>query len=331
MREASRGGPRPEGRVLRRSWALFASMLVLALASFLVMACGDDKEETTATQPTDSEGGSGPSGTISIEGSSTVQPFTIELIPAFEDTYPDASVNPPSGLGSGAGITAFINKEVDIAQASRRIKDDEIAQAEAAGLDPFETTIFNDALAIVVNPDNPLSDMTFEEVAKVFAGEITNFSELGGDDRSITVYTRNEESGTFAYMEEDVIQKALGDGAGYGSDVNKQANAPAGLTAVSNDPSGIFYAGLGNLAEIPEGSVKVLLIAADDASQPVEPSAATVESGEYPISRGLFYYTDGDPATSPNPVVTAFVDVALSPEGQAIGEELGFLPVGPTQ
>jgi phosphate transport system substrate-binding protein len=220
---------------------------------------------------------------------------------------------------------------VDIAQASRQIKDDEVDQAQAAGLDPFETTIFNDALAIVVHPDNPLADITFEEVAKVFAGEISNFSELGGDDRAITIYTRNEESGTFAYMEEDVIQEALGDEAGYSPDINKQANAPAGLTAVSNDPNGIFYAGLGNLAEIPGGSVKVLLVAADDASTPVEPSAATVASGEYPISRGLFYYTDGDPATHPDPVVTAFVEFALSPEGQSIGEELGFLPVAPTQ
>jgi phosphate transport system substrate-binding protein len=320
---------------LRRPATLIAGILAVALTAFLLLGCGgDNNEDSTApagnTPVTEETQTTAVSGTISIEGSSTVQPFTIEAIPAFEDAYPDANVNPPSGLGSGAGITAFINKEVDMAQASRQIKDDEVAQAEAAGLDPFETTIFNDALAVVVHPDNPLADMTFEEVAKVFAGEITNFSELGGDDRAITIYTRNEESGTFVYMEEDVIQKALGDEAGYSPDINKQANAPAGLTAVSNDPNGIFYAGLGNLAEIPDGSVKVLLIAADDASAPVEPSAATVASGEYPISRGLFYYTDGDPATHANPVVTAFVEFVLSPEGQSIGEELGFLPVAPT-
>jgi phosphate transport system substrate-binding protein len=324
--------------LLRRRLLLLSGIVAAVLAVFLFAACSsNDEDETAPEQPAAGEtpmsdvmDETSVSGTISIEGSSTVQPFTIQMLPAFEAAYPDVNVNPPSGLGSGAGITAFINKEVDIAQASRHIKEDEIAQAQAAGLDPYETTIFNDALAIVVHPSNPITHMTFEQVAKVFSGEITDFSEFGGDG-GITVYTRNEESGTFAYMEEDVIQKALGDEAGYSPDINKQANAPAGLTAVSNDPSGIFYAGLGNLAEIPEGSVKVLLIAADDASEPVEPSAATVASGDYPISRGLFYYTDGDPATSPNPAVTAFIDFALSPEGQSIGEELGFLPVGPTQ
>jgi phosphate transport system substrate-binding protein len=333
-----KGEPLWDGLFHRRFFVL-SGIAAAILAVFLFAACGDNNEEEAAVPEQQAAGETpmaevmdetGVSGTISIEGSSTVQPFTIQMIPAFEAAYPDVHVNPPSGLGSGAGITAFINKEVDIAQASRHIKDDEIAQAQAEGLDPYETTIFNDALAIVVHPSNPITHMTFEQVAKVFAGEITDFSEFGGEG-GITVYTRNEESGTFAYMEEDVIQKALGADAGYSPDINKQANAPAGLAAVSNDPSGIFYAGLGNLAEVPEGSVKVLLIAADDASEPVEPSAATVASGEYPISRGLFYYTDGDPATSPNPAVTAFIDFALSPEGQSIGEEIGFLPVGPTQ
>ncbi len=94
-------------------------------------------------------------------------------------------------------------------------------------------------------------------------------------------------------MEEDVIQKILGKEAGYAADVNKQASAPAGLSAVAGDPAGIFYAGLGNLSEIPAGSVKVLMISGTGAA--VAPSAATVKDGTYPISRGLFYYTNGDP------------------------------------
>jgi phosphate transport system substrate-binding protein len=329
---------RSAGRFNSRFLALAAITGVAVLVLVAFAACDDDEDgsETPAVGETPAAGVTpagetpGVSGTISMEGSSTVQPFTIELIPAFQEEYPDVSFNPPSGLGSGAGFTAFINQEVDIAQASRQIKDDEVEQAEANGLDPFETTIFNDALAIVVHPDNPVTEMTFDDVANVFAGNITDFSEFGGDG-TITLYTRNEESGTFAYMEEDVIQEVLGDEAGYSPDINKQANAPAGLTAVSNDPSGIFYAGLGNLAEIPEGSVKVLLIAADDTSEAVAPSADTVEDGTYPISRGLFYYTDGDPANHPNPAVTAYIEFALSPAGQSIGEELGFLPVGPTQ
>lgn len=320
-----------QGPIGKRAGSPFfmVGVLALVLVTFLAFGCSGDNKDENGTSPTRPD--TGVSGTISIEGSSTVQPFTIEAIPAFEDLNPDAHVNPPSGLGSGAGITAFINGEVDIAQASRQMKDDEISQAQANGLDPFETTIFKDALAIVVNPDNPITSLTEEQVAKIFAGEITDWSEVGGDSGSINVYTRNEESGTFAYMEEEVIQKILGADAVYSDDINKQANAPAGLTAVSNDSSGIFYAGLGNLAEIPEGSVKVLLVAKDDASEAVAPSEETVADGSYPISRGLYFYTDGDPMTSSNTVIKAFVEFVLSPAGQAIGEGLGFLPVGPTQ
>jgi len=310
-----------------------AIVLFLAVAAIGLAACGGDDDSSSSTSPTSSAAGDGAAtaieGTVTLEGSSTVQPFTLELIPEFEKEYPKAKVNPPSGLGSGAGISAFINKEVDIAQASRQMKADEIQQAKDAGLDPFETTILRDALAIVVHPDNPITDISEEQVAKIFAGEITDWSEVGGSPGKITVYTRNEESGTFAYMEEDVIQKVLGKESGYADNVNKQASAPAGLSAVAGDSAGIFYAGLGNLSEIPEGSVKVLLVSGTGAA--VAPSAATVEDGTYPIARGLFYYTNGDPAISDNAALKAFVELALAPTGQKIGEGLGFLPVGPTE
>ncbi len=316
---------------LSKSIRLASVLFLIASIFVLAVGCGDDDDDSgstgaaTATTASGGSSGASVSGTVTIEGSSTVQPFTLELIPEFQKAYPDVKVNPPSGLGSGAGITAFINKEVDIAQASRQIKQDEIDQAKAGGLDPFETTILKDALAIVVNPKNKVADLTEEEVAKIFAGEITNWSEVGGDDADITVYTRNEESGTFAYMEEDVIQKILGKESAYADNVNKQASAPAGLSAVAGDEDGIFYAGLGNLSEIPEGSVKVLKVAGTGAA--VEPSEATVADGTYPISRGLFYYTDGDPSKNDNKAIGAFVDFALSADGQAIGEELGFLPI----
>ncbi len=296
----------------------------IALVALALTACGDDNEGDSSTTP----GGTAKvTGTVNIEGSSTVQPFTIDLIDAFGKKYPDVKVNPPSGKGSGAGITAFINKEVDIAQSSRKIKDDEVTQAKAAGLDPFETHILDDALAIVVHPDNGVKQLTFEQVAKIFAGQITDWQDVGGTPGKITIYTRNEESGSFAYMHDDVIQKALGTTADYSADINKQANAPAGLTAVAGDESGIFYAGLGNIAEIPAGSVKVLKVAKDASSAYVEPSEATVKDKTYPISRGLFYYTNGDPSKSTNAALKAFVAFALSTEGQKLGADLGFVPI----
>jgi len=216
---------------------------------------------------------------------------------------------------------------VDIAQSSRKMKDDEKSQATAGGLDPFETHILDDALAMAVHPDNKVAQLTLEQVAKIFAGQITDWSEVGGSGGAITIYTRNEESGSFAYMEEDVIQKVLGKEVKYSTDINKQANAPAGLTAVSGDPSGIFYAGLGNLADIPQGKVKVVPVSLDASSKGVVPSEATVKDKTYPISRGLFYYTNGDPAKSTNAALKAFVGYALSDDGQKLGEEIGFVGI----
>ncbi|HSP55650.1 MAG TPA: PstS family phosphate ABC transporter substrate-binding protein [Dehalococcoidia bacterium] len=309
----------------RTALLLGASITLVALA---LTACGDDSEGNSATKGPGQSGTTAKvTGTVSIEGSSTVQPFTIDLIDAFGKKHPDVKVNPPSGKGSGAGITAFINKEVDIAQSSRKIKDDEVTQAKAAGLDPFETHILDDALAIVVNPDNGVDQLTEEQVAKIFSGQITDWSEVGGKSGNITVYTRNEESGSFAYMEEEVIQKVLGKDAKYSPDINKQANAPAGLTAVAGDSEGVFYAGLGNLAEIPSGKVKVIKVSKDSSSIAVEPTEATVKDRTYPIARGLYYYSNADPMKSTNAAVRAFIEFALSPEGQKLGEDIGFVGV----
>src|SRR5438093_13410826 len=309
----------------------FMVLTTLALGTLFALAltgCGsDDEKSPSGSNSAAATKAPNVTGTVTIEGSSTVQPYTIALIDEFEKVYPNVKINPPSGKGSGAGITDFINKQVDIAQSSRKMKDDEKSQATAGGLDPFETHILDDALAMAVHPDNKVAKVTLEQVAKIFAGKITDWSEVGGSGGAITVYTRNEESGSFAYMEEDVIQKVLGKDVNYSPDINKQANAPAGLTAVSGDPSGIFYAGLGNLADIPQGKVKVVPVSLDASSKGVVPSEATVKDKTYPISRGLFYYTNGDPAKSTNAALKAFVDYALSSDGQKLGEEIGFVAV----
>src|SRR5437667_7721084 len=312
---------RTSASIVRGPFPVLISLGVVALLAIAVAACGDDEKDTGSTGSGTAAATQIPNvtGTISLEGSSTVQPFSIALIDEFAKVYPDVKINPPSGKGSGAGITAFINKQVDIAQSSRKIKDDEKSQATAAGLDPFETHILDDALAITVHPDNTVAQLTLEQVAKIFAGEIKDWSEVGGSGGAITIYTRNEESGSFAYMNEDVIQKALGKDKTYSPDINKQANAPAGLTAVSRDASGIFYAGPGNLGEIPHGKVKVVPVSRDACSPPVTPSEATVKDKSYPISRPLFYYTNGDPSKATNAGLKAFVDYALSTDGQKLG------------
>ncbi len=314
--------------IFRSPFMVLTTLALGTLFALALTACGsDDEKSPSGSNSAAATKAPNVTGTVTIEGSSTVQPYTIALIDEFAKTYPDVKINPPSGKGSGAGITAFINKQVDIAQSSRAMKDDEKSQATAAGLTPFEVHILDDALAITVHPDNKVAQLTFEQVAEIFAGEIKDWSEVGGSGGAITIYTRNEESGSFAYMNEDVVQKALGKDKTYSPDINKQANAPGGLTAVSGDASGIFYAGLGNLGEIPQGKVKVVPVSKDASSPPVTPSEATVKDKSYPISRPLFYYTNGDPSKATNAGLKAFVDYALSTDGQKLGEEIGFVGI----
>jgi phosphate transport system substrate-binding protein len=318
----------------RRALLAFG-LTALGAAALLAAACGGDDGAKDATTPA-GNGGASVSGSLNIEGSSTVAPYTRLAIEKFEAANKGAKVT-TGEKGSGGGITALIKKEVPLAASSRKMKQDEIDQAKAAGLDPFETRIFTDALVIVVNPDNTVAQLTEQQVAKIFAGEITNWKDVGGKDGKITVYTRNEESGSFSYMQDDVIKVILGSNAKYGSNVNKQQNAPAGLTAVASDKSGIFYAGLGNLKDLGSDAskLKVLAVAKStckdgsctDGTAFVKPEEKTVKDNSYPISRGLYYYSNGDPQKSGDAVLKAYIAYVLSPDGQKLGETLGFVPV----
>lgn len=316
---------------------LLAALAALTTAGVLAAACGGDTAASGA-QTTDATSASVPvAGTLTIEGSSTVAPYTRLAIEKFEARNKGAKVT-TGEKGSGGGISALIKKEVPLAAASRTITPDEIAQARAAGLDPFEIEIFRDALVFVVNPDNPVQKLTEQQLAKIYTGQITNWKDVGGKDAKITLYTRNEESGTFAYMQDDVIRVLLGKEAKYSAAINKQANAPAGLTAVAGDKNGIFYAGLGNIADLGAGANKLRVLAVaksackdgqcTDSATFVKPEEKTVKDGRYPVSRGLYYYANGDWQKSENPVLKAFIAYVLSPEGQRLGLDLGFVPLG---
>lgn len=320
----------PASRFTKVRWAYRWGAL-LSLVAMVAISCGGDG---SADRP---PGGNGVSGRLNIEGSSTVAPYTRLAIEEFEAAHPGTTVT-TGEKGSGAGITALIKEEVALAAASRKITADEIDQARANGVTPVEIPILKDALLIVVHPENKVEKLTAQQVAKIFAGQVTNWKDVGGADARITVYARNEESGTYSYMQEDVIQALLGKGAAYSSDINKQQSAPAGLTAVARDKTGIFYAGLGNIQDLGSNAskLKVLPIARstrDSSGQVIDDTRyvagdeAHIRDNSYPISRFLYYYSAGDYRTSGNHVLTAYIDYVLSDEGQKLGEELGFLPV----
>jgi phosphate transport system substrate-binding protein len=226
-----------------------------------------------------------------------------------------------TGGGSGTGIAALVNGTVDIANASRAMEADEIADAQANGIDPQEYVVAVDAVAVIVNLQNPVAQLTIDQLADIFTGRITNWQELGGEDAAIVLVSRESNSGTHVYFLEEVIRG--------GDDENTDVFAPqtllmpssVGITSeVQRNPHAIGYDGLGYVDPAHE---KLIAVARDAAGPFVLPSVETGADGTYPISRPLFVYTTG----TPDAAIADYLAWILGPEGQAIVADLGFVPV----
>lgn len=266
--------------------------------------------------------GNGLSGFIDVTGSNTVTPISTLFAENFMDANPQVNVA-VSGPGSGAGIAALINGTTDICQSSRPIKQSEIEQASAKGIDVNETRIATDAIAVIVNPSNPVDELTVEQLSGIYTGAITNWKELGGNDASIVALARDTNSGTHVYFKEAIVQM---DGTPrkdtsleYGGSVQLLPSTSTGVTQVAQNQNAIFYIGLGYM----EDTVKALGIKKTSDALPVLPSLQTALDDTYPVSRGLFYYTDGEPEG----LIKSFIDFALSDEGQELVESAGFVPL----
>ena len=262
------------------------------------------------------------SGSISIIGSNTVTPLSSVWAEEFMKMYPKVSIA-VSGPGSGAGIAALINRTTDICQASRMIKQKEIDQAKANGVEPYEIQVATDALSVVVHPSNPVSELTIKQLSAIYTGEITNWKEVGGKDAPIVVLSRDTNSGTHVFFKEHVVQmlglptenKQLE----YGPKVLFLPSTEQGVSEVAKNPNAIFYPGLGFVTT----AVKPLAIKKTANDPAVLPSVKTALDGTYPISRPLLFYTDG----APTGVIKAFIDYCLSAEGQQKVTEVGYVPL----
>jgi len=290
--------------------------LGLLIGLFIVLiGCGSNSGSPTTD-------GEGLSGSIKIIGSNTVTPLSTVWAEEFMKVHPKVSIA-VSGPGSGAGIAALLNGTTDICQASRTIKQSEIDNARANGVEPYETQVATDALSVVVNPANPVSELTIAQLSAIYTGKITNWYEVGGSDAEIVVLSRDTNSGTHVFFKEHVVQmlglasedKSLE----YGSKVLFLPSTEEGVSEVAKNPNAIFYPGLGYVTD----EVKPLAIkkTADDPG--VLPSVATALDGTYPIARPLLFYTDG----TPDGVIKAFIDYCLSPDGQAKVTEVGYVPL----
>lgn len=290
-------------------------LLALVLAIVPVMAGCDDDSST-------SRDGDSPSGFIKIVGSNTVTPITAVWAEAFMEMYSDISIS-VSGPGSGVGIAALINGTTDICQASRSIKKKEIEQAADNDIIAHEIQVATDALAVVVHPSNPISELTIEHLSAIYSGKITNWKELGGEDTTIVALSRDTSSGTHVFFKEHVVQmKGLpGEDKSleYGSKVQLLPSTEEGIVEVGKNSKAIFYPGLGYLTD----DVKSLGIKNTTDDPAVLPSVETALDGTYPIARPLLFYTNGEPAGA----IKLFIDYCLSPEGQQQVTEVGYVPL----
>ncbi|MHB0922618.1 MAG: PstS family phosphate ABC transporter substrate-binding protein [Bellilinea sp.] len=289
-----------------------ARIIVLVTLLLLIAACTPASGDSESTSPSASE-------YIQNKGSDTIVNLGLAWAEEYQNVKPDVRISVTGG-GSGTGLTAMISGTVDIASASRKIKDEEIAASEANGISPVEYVIARDAIAVIVNPQNPVSELSLDQIARIYRGEVENWSELGGDDRPIVRLSRETNSGTHVYFLEEVVR--LGDPENkeiFSPDTLLLPSSEGIISEVSENPNAIGYDGLGYVTD----EVKVIAIART-ADQPyILPSVETVNNGKYPISRDLYMYIQADASQN----VLDYMTWILSADAQTIVSDLGFVPI----
>jgi phosphate transport system substrate-binding protein len=261
----------------------------------------------------------GAGATIENKGSDTIVNLALAWAEAYQQVDPNIRISVTGG-GSGTGIAALINGTVDIANASRKIKSEEEAEAESNGIVPVEFVIARDAIAVIVNPDNPVDRLTLQQISDLYSGKINNWQEVGGEDRPVVRLSRETNSGTHVYFLENVLRLGQKDNRTLFSTDTLLLPSSEGITAeIRQNPNAIGYDGLGYVTD----EVKVVAVAEDEGLDYIPPSAETVNSGQYPIARDLYMYTAGEPQGE----IRTYMEWIYSPEAQRIVRELGFVPL----
>lgn len=286
-----------------------AVWLLLVLSALLLNCGGARRDENQNSRPDE----------IVIEnmGSDTMVNLALAWAEEYMRLHPDVRLSVTGG-GSGTGIAAMINGTVDLANASREMKPEELDAARQNGRAPQEFVVARDAIAVVVHPSNPVNGLTRQQLADIYTGKITNWRAVGGADRPIVLLSRESNSGTYVYFLENVIRQGDAQSQLLFSPETLLMPSSEGISAeVRQNPNAIGYDGLGYVTP----DQKTLGIARDDASEFVLPSVETVNTGAYPIARPLYMYTVGEPQGA----VKAYLDWVLN-QGQALIAPLGFVP-----
>lgn len=278
-----------------RKWHLIA-LLIVAATTLAVTGCGE----------------SSTGGMVQVKGSDTMVNLSQMWAEDYMELYPNNSIAVTGG-GSGTGISAMINGTADLANSSRQMKDEEIEQARGQGLEVEEHEVGLDGIAVIVHPDNPVGELTMQQLSDIFTGKVTDWSQVGGSAGPIVLLSRESNSGTHVFFKEHVM--------------NDQEYSPKALLLPSSqaifeearqNSNSIGYVGMG----YAQGGVKTLNIS-KDGGPAVAPSIETVQSGEYPVARPLYIYSRKDASLA----ARDFINWITSEEGQAIVVELDFVPL----
>ncbi|MFU8795400.1 MAG: phosphate ABC transporter substrate-binding protein [Dethiobacteria bacterium] len=293
--------------------------LVLLVSMLFVVGCGGQHTAADTTPDEAEENGSDEAlieaASIMIGGSDSEVNVVTRLAEEFMIANPHVSIAVTGG-GSGVGISSLIDGDIDIANSSRPMKDEEMENLKAnQGDDAYAVIFAVDGVAVVVNENNPVSELTVDQVGAIYRGDITNWSEVGGDDLPITLNGRQSTSGTYVFFMELVVK------ADYSPQMRNLPGTSDIVEAVAGDIGGIGYAAIGYA---DRDGVKALSIAKDAGSQAYDPTVLeNVTSGDYPLTRPLYQYITGKPGGA----LLEFFLFETTEVGQKIVLEEGFYPI----
>jgi phosphate transport system substrate-binding protein len=249
---------------------------------------------------------------ISIKGSDTLVRLGQRWAEEYMKKNPGTVIQ-VSGGGSGTGIAALLNGGTDICEASRDMKEKEYKLAEKKGIKPYRISVALDGIAVFLNEKNKVKNLNFAQLKGIYTGAITNWKAVGGEDARIIIYGRENNSGTYAFFKEKVLNKE-----DYSDYTQTLPGTAAVVNAVAKDVNGIGYGGIAWAT-----GVKFAAVAKDEDGKYIEPSTQTVSNGSYPISRDLYWFFNGKPTGE----LKKLVNWALSEEGQKVAEDIDYVPL----
>jgi phosphate transport system substrate-binding protein len=253
-------------------------------------------------------------GTITVKGSDTLVILAQKWAEVYMGQHADVKIQ-VSGGGSGIGFAALQNQTTDLCDASRKAKSSEIANClKAFNARPVEYKVALDGLSVYVNPENPLTELTVAQVGDIFTGKIKNWKEVGGPDEPITVYSRENSSGTYEFFKEHVLK-----GHDFVSSAQTMPGTAAIVQAVMKDKNSIGYGGAAY-----GGNSKLLNIKKDDSTPAIAPTEENVVNGTYPIWRHLYVYVN--PALDKGEIA-AYLKWIRSDDGQKYVKDIGYYPL----